>query len=78
MSGHVLIVDLIALIVAAAGFAMAFRQPFVRRLFGWSPGPSGTDRTEDDAVTYVLRISGTMIMVFGIALGTMVTLFNMA
>ena len=78
MSARVLIVDAFGLVLALSGFAMAFRQSFVRRLFGWSALRSRPVRGEGDPVTYVLRISGTMIMVFGIALGTMVTLFSLA
>lgn len=78
MSAQVLIVDAFGLVLALSGFAMAFRQAFVRRLFGWSAPRARPIRDEGDPVTYVLRISGTMIMVFGIALGTMVTLFSLA
>lgn len=78
MSARVLIVDAFGLILTLIGFAMAFRQSFVRRVFGWSRPASRTDRDEGDPVAYVLRISGTMIMVFGIALGMMVTLFSLA
>ncbi|WP_232307718.1 hypothetical protein [Sphingobium chungbukense] len=31
-----------------------------------------------DPLTYVLRIAGVMIMVFGIAIGGMLTLFHLA
>lgn len=78
MSAQVLIVDAFGLILALSGFVMTFRQSLVRRLFGWSTPRSRTNRDEGDPVTYVLRIFGTMIMVFGIALGTMVTLFGLA
>ncbi|HQA27461.1 MAG TPA: hypothetical protein PK893_15105 [Candidatus Competibacteraceae bacterium] len=55
---------------------MAFRQSFVRRMLGWSPAPGKT--CEADPTAYGLRIAGVMVMVFGFALGMMVTLFNLA
>ena len=76
MSAHVVIVDLLGFILIACGFAMAFRQSFVRRIFGWSPAPDAAGSA--DPVTYVLRIAGTMIMVFGFALAMMETLFSLA
>lgn len=76
MSGRVLIVDLFGLVLLVLGFCMAFRQSFVRRILGWSPAP-GKDGPADPA-TYVLRISGIMIMVFGFVLAMMVTLFSLA
>lgn len=77
MPGYVYAVDFIALIVAAVGFNMAFRQQFVRRLIGRSARPSAVRKDDnDDPLTYVLRISGTMIMVFAIAVAGMMTLFQ--
>lgn len=79
MPAHVLIVDALGVVLAVVGFLMAFRQGFVRNLFGLDgnrvAGPPPAD-AEPDPLTYVLRISGVMIMVFGIALGLMVTLYQ--
>ncbi len=80
MPTHVLIVDAFGIMLAIIGFMMAFRQRFVRRLLGRGRNPVAGNRPVDpdqDPLTYVLRIAGTMIMVFGIALGLMVTLFQM-
>ncbi|MGE3744362.1 MAG: hypothetical protein AB7G25_01380 [Sphingomonadaceae bacterium] len=76
MSAHVVIVDLFGLVLVALGFSMAFRQSFVRRMLGWSPAPGKTGAA--DPAAYGLRIAGVMVMVFGFALGMMVTLFNLA
>ena len=75
------IVDFFAIILAIVGFSMAFRQPFVRRLIGRSPPPPSAivaANSDEEPITYVLRIAGVMVMVFGIAIGMMVTLFNLA
>jgi hypothetical protein len=80
MPAYVLIVDLFAIMFAAIGFTMAFRQGFVRKLFGQNERPAGEHRPADpdqDPLTYVLRIAGMMILVFGLALGIMVTVFHM-
>jgi len=75
MPGHVLIVDLFGLALAVTGFCMAFRQSFVRRLIGRPPQP---DRDgSEDPLTHILRIAGVMVMVFGVVLSGMVTLFNL-
>ena len=79
MPRYVLIVDFFCLIAAVIGFTMAFRQSIVRRLIG-RPPPAATVAGRDsagDPVTYILRISGTMVMVMGVAVGGMVTLFNL-
>lgn len=77
MPGYVYAVDFVALIIASVGFNMAFRQQFVRRLLGRSAGPSALRKDDnDDPLTYVLRISGTMIMVFAIVGAGMMTLFQ--
>ena len=85
MSGHVMVVDAVALLVAATGFHLAFRQRLVRRLWsivngGKAPGqhreakPQGAD--EQDPVHYALIISGTMIMAFGILIFTFTTIYG--
>ena len=78
MPAYVLIVDVFGLILAVIGFAMAFRQDFVRRLVGRSPRPASSVNENSDPLTYILRIAGIMIMVFGIAIGGMVTMFSLA
>lgn len=78
MTANVLIVDAFCLVLAVCGSMMAFRQKFVRRLIGRAAPPSQPAPEEPDPITYMLRISGIMIMAFGVALGLMVTLFNPA
>ncbi|MAC60189.1 MAG: hypothetical protein CMH85_18365 [Novosphingobium sp.] len=81
MSRFVILVDLFGLLLAATGFCMAFRQNFVKRLIGRPPHPRVTlngHGDDQDPLTYVLRISGVMVMVFGIVIGGMVTMFNLA
>jgi len=80
MPAHVLIVAFFGIVLALIGFTMAFRQAFVRRLMGRSRRPSSQfgGSGSEDPLTYILRIAGIMIMVFGITLGGMMTLFHMA
>lgn len=81
MPGYVFVVDFFGLIMAVAGFSMAFRQTAVRRLIGRPqrpPSRSGGGAGHDDPLTYVLRISGVMIMVFGTAISIMITLFHLS
>lgn len=76
--GYVLIVDFFCMIFAVIGFTMAFRQRVARRWIGRPQAKSAmTSAGGGDPITYILRISGTMIMVFGVAIGGMVTLFNL-
>ncbi len=77
MPVHVLIVDACGIVLAIAGFLMAFRQRFVRGLFGHGSNRPMDPDADPDPLTYVLRIAGMMILVFGLALGLMVTLFQM-
>lgn len=79
MPTYVVIVDIFGLLAAFIGFNMVFRQEFVRRLWNRSddrhaPRPTG----KDDPITYILRIAGTMLMVFGLAIGSMITMFFLA
>lgn len=58
---------------------MAFRQTVVRRLLK-RPELSGSrmpQSNENDPLTYVLRIAGIMIMVFGIVIAGMMTLIHL-
>lgn len=80
MPGYVIVIDLFGIVLAVIGFNMAFRQAAVRRLLG-RPAPPPAARPGgddgDDPLTYVLRIAGVMVMIFGIVLGGMMTLFHM-
>lgn len=77
MPAYVLLVDLFGIVLAAAGFTMAFRQDFVRRLIGRNgPSPAPQAKDAEDPLQYILRIAGVMIMVFGVVLAGMVTLFH--
>lgn len=79
MPGYILVVDFFGLILAVIGFTMAFRQDVARRVLGRPPQPRhGRHQDGDDPLTYILRIAGTMIMVFGVAIAVMVTLFYFA
>ena len=62
---YVIVVDIVALILLAAGIAVAVRRP--RR-----PGGEG------QSGIYARRIVGTMLAAFGLALGLMVTVFHFA
>ncbi|MCK9541831.1 MAG: hypothetical protein M0R03_07355 [Novosphingobium sp.] len=77
MPGYVLIIDFFGLMAALIGFTMAFRQDVVRHMIGRPPAP-GPNNGEGDPLTYILRIAGTMVMVFGVVIAGMVTLFNLA
>src|SRR3546814_11405837 len=73
---YVLIVDIFGLILAVIGFSMAFRQGFARRFIGRPPKPASSVDESDDPLTYILRIGGVMMMVFGVAIGGMFTIFR--
>src|SRR3546814_6334717 len=68
---YVLLVDVFGLILAVIGFSMAFRQGFARRFIGRPPKPASSVDESDDPLTYILRIGGVMMMVFGVAIGGM-------
>jgi hypothetical protein len=76
MPGY-LIVVVFGLILAVIGFNMAFRQTAVRGLLG-RPAPSRLPDEDEDPLAYALRISGVMIMAFGIVIGGMVVTFHFA
>ena len=78
MPGYVLVVDFFGAILAAIGFLRAFRQAFVRRIFGRPPATADKTSGDEDPLTYILRIAGVMTMAFGVAIGGMVTLVNLA
>jgi hypothetical protein len=75
MPSRVILVDLLGLLIALAGFHMAFRQHFVRRLWDGGRAARGlparprVDRPEgEDPVHYALIIFGMMLFAFGILL----------
>ncbi len=81
MSAQVLIIDLFGIALAFAGFTMAFRQGTVRRILGRNRAPGGRGARpsgDEDPLTYILRIAGVMIMVFGVVIAGMMTLFHFA
>lgn len=81
MSGNIVMVVLFGAVCALAGFALAFRQDFVRRLLGRAETPSPVtpqEDSQDDPLTYILRIGGVMLMAFGIAIASMFALFTLA
>jgi hypothetical protein len=81
MPGHVLFVDLAGLILAAAGFHLAFRQRLVRRWWGMfrsdgEAAPRRPPRPEgEDPVHYAMIISGMMIFAFGLILFAFTTFY---
>jgi hypothetical protein len=70
-----LIVVVLGSCLAVVGFWMAFRQEAVRRLLGRPALPRAVD-ADEDPLAYALRISGVMVMAFGIVIGGMVTTFH--
>ncbi len=74
MSRTVLLLDGFAALLVVVGFATAFRQNMVRRL--WHSRPLA-DASDEDALTYVLRLAGTMIMAFGAAIAIFFTAFHL-
>lgn len=78
MPGYVLIIDVLGVILAVVGFCMTFRQSFVRRFIGRPYMPVSSASQSADPLTYILRIAGVMMMVFGVVLGGMFTLFSLA
>jgi hypothetical protein len=72
---HAVLVDLVGLLFAVAGFHMAFRQSFLRRL--WEQGRAARGKRAkvrtvhpegEDPVHYALIIFGMMLFAFGIIL----------
>ncbi|OWQ90566.1 hypothetical protein [Sphingopyxis witflariensis] len=79
MPTTVIVIDLIGFLLVLLGFHLAFRQEHVRRWWGilrdeqHRPGEQ-PPLTDDDPLRYVLRISGVMILAFGIVLSLLFTL----
>lgn len=79
MPAYVVIIDIFGAILAVVGFLMAFRQAFVRQVLGLQPAAqSSSGEDDEDPLTYALRISGIMIMVFGVALAGMMTIAHLS
>jgi hypothetical protein len=75
MPSHVIPVDLLGLLLAVAGFHMAFRQRLVRRLWdegraarGLAPKARVEKPEGEDPVHYALIIFGMMLFAFGLIL----------
>ena len=68
---YVVMVDILALVLFIAGVALLLRSSS-------AGGGSGKETAAPDAGTYGLRIGGTMLAAFGLAIGLMVTLFHFA
>ena len=79
MPTYLVIVDIFGAVLAVVGFVMAFRQAFVRDLLGLTSTLSPAQETgdEEDPLTYVLRIAGIMIMIFGVGFAGMMTLAHL-
>ncbi|MEA3035306.1 MAG: hypothetical protein QOH04_1068 [Sphingomonadales bacterium] len=81
MPSHVLFVDLVGLLLAVAGFHLAFRQRLVRRWWdafqaGREAAPARPPRPEaDDPVHYAMIISGMMMLAFGLILFAFTTFY---
>ena len=79
LSPYVLIVDALALLAAVAGFLLAFRQSWVRRLARRLSGRDRQPRRErpdaEDPLHYAMIIAGTMLMAFGILIFAFTTSF---
>jgi hypothetical protein len=82
MSTHVILVDLLGLILALAGFHMAFRQRLVRQW--WEQGRAARGKPAkvriqhpegEDPVHYALIIFGMMLFAFGLILIAFTTLY---
>jgi hypothetical protein len=66
-------IDGLALLLIAAGFIMTFRQGMVRRILHLRPL---ADASDEDSLTYALRLAGTMLMAFGAAIAVFFTAFH--
>jgi uncharacterized membrane protein YidH (DUF202 family) len=79
MPGYVFIVDLLGLVLALVGFHLAFRQGTIRRHHRRPVRPRDQEQNDGgDPMTYIMRIAGVMMMVFGTVIAAMVTYVAMA
>jgi ABC-type phosphate transport system permease subunit len=72
VSGTVILIDIFATVLIIAGLTLTFRQGLVRRLLHSRELSSPDD---EDKMTYILRIAGTMMMTFGASLAILFTSF---
>lgn len=79
MTTHTLIVDALALLAMVAGFLIAFRQSWVRRLVRRLSGRSSARPAEgapgEDPLHYAMIIAGVMLMAFGLLMFAFTTSF---
>ena len=85
MSVRLLLIDLVGLLIAVAGFHLAFRQRLVRAWMdrirarqGRAPIAREAARDSEDPLHYAMIIFGTMIMAFGIIVIGFTTMFAIA
>lgn len=80
MTTTVIMVDAFGLLLAIAGFSIAFRQDAVRRLWRrWQGKPKREvllSLAPDSPVRYALRISGMMLFAFGLVLAAFFTIVH--
>ena len=70
MPGYVIAIAVFGFTLATVGFCMTFRQSAIRRALNrpLKPTQFAEDGNREDAMTYILRIAGVMIMVLGLRL----------
>jgi len=73
MSIYVIAIAVFGFTLAILGFCMTFWESAIRHAFGCHliSAQFDEDGNREDAMTYILRIAGVMIMVFGIAIAGM-------
>ncbi|MGE3745055.1 MAG: hypothetical protein AB7G25_04945 [Sphingomonadaceae bacterium] len=79
MSYSIVVIDLFGLVLIVLGYHMAFRQATVQHWWALlhpnqKPPDLALSITDDDPAKYALRISGVMILAFGIAISLLFTL----
>lgn len=70
----IVLVDIFCIILVAIGVAMVLRRPNAR-----GPGMNTVVAgSVDSPETYIFRIAGTMLAVFGLALGLMMSISHLS
>jgi hypothetical protein len=82
MPTAVIMIDLMGLVLIVLGFHLAFRQDLVRRWWSVlrheSQAPAHLQPlTDEDHARYAMRISGVMILAFGVAITLLFTLSHL-
>lgn len=79
MPTRIILTDGIALLLFALGFAMAFRQPLVRRLWAkaWGRKPPRREPRHADPARYALTIFGVMAMAFALTVAFFTTAYGL-